>query len=143
MCIRDRLCAAPFSAEDVVRADRVNIMPETAKKKLPVEFYKECGEALAKETLDTDTIEDILKRFGAQCGSALSTEEKLYNAIIDDETFLKIKRYVGQPKRVSEISSYMGWSTADAERFVMVEMCIRDSLTITHGGSFYAYSGVF
>ena len=114
------LCAAPFSAEDVVRADRVNIMPETAKKKLPVEFYKECGEALAKETLDTDTIEDILKRFGAQCGSALSTEEKLYNAIIDDETFLKIKRYVGQPKRVSEISSYMGWSTADAERFVMV-----------------------
>ena len=114
------LCAAPFSADDVIRAERVNIIPEQAKYELPPSFYMQCGNALTAEQPNEKEIEDLLGRHGIAGDSVGATlPEKLYDAIVDDATFLRVKAFLNQPRKISEISAYMGWTPSDTENFVI------------------------
>ena len=108
------LCASPFYASDVIRADRVNVLPGKAEFHLPLSFYRELGAAV-----EEDEPEEAKRVVAKYCpGADGDLEPLLYDVLRRDESFQRIKEYLRNPKRVTDIAQYMGWSAADVGLFV-------------------------
>ena len=113
------LCAAPFSAADVIRAYRVETVIQNTKTNLPAEFYRACGDELAKDIPDEKRIAVLLQQYAGVSCSTGELSEWLYDALECDRTFQKIKHFMNIPRKVKEISRHAGWSDSDTERFII------------------------
>ena len=114
------LCDARFSASDVIRAHRVNVIPGAGSISLPLDFYRELSEELKKDVPDRKTVSAVMSRYGVKTDPSDEISEQIYDALLNDETFIRIKNYLSRPRKVSEISSVMGWKNEDTESFVIV-----------------------
>ena len=114
------LCDAKFFAGDVIRAHRVNAVPESGSITLPLAFYKTLAEELKLDNPDKRKVSDIISGFGVYTDPSDEISEQVYDALINDTTFLKVKNYLSRPRKVSEISRTMGWNDSDTESFVIV-----------------------
>lgn len=114
------LCDAKFYAEDVIRAHRVSVVPDAGSISLPLEFYKKLSDELKLDNPDRRRIADIITGFGVSVNSDAEISELIYDALINDTTFIKIKNYLARPRKVAEISKVMGWRNEDTESFVIV-----------------------
>ena len=117
------LCDSQFFEEDVIRAHRVDPLSEKIKTSLPVEFYRSLGNELLNDIWDYDVINSIINQYAGN-GFSVYDESTLANTLFDilsgDQTFVSIKRYLTEPKKVHDLASYLNWSDSDTERFVMV-----------------------
>lgn len=114
------LCDADFYAADVIRAHRVNVVPDSGSITLPLEFYEELSEELKLDNPDHGKVYDIISKYGIKADPSEDISELIYDALLNDRTFLKIKGYLSRPRKVAEISKTMGWKNEDTERFVIV-----------------------
>lgn len=114
------LCDAKFYPGDVIRAHRVNVVPESGSITLPLKFYEELSEELKLDNPDKSRVYNIISNYCPGVDPSEEISEQIYDALIKDRTFLKIKNYLSQPRKVSEISRTMGWRNEDTERFVIV-----------------------
>ena len=108
-----KLCNAPFSAADIVRADR--IMPTTVREvsTLPLSFYE--GIAEAKNRNESD--EEILARLTVD---DISLKGYLYEKIVHDQNYWQVRALLRQPKTVLSLCSTMGWTERQLTDFVSV-----------------------
>ena len=114
------LCAAHFSEKDVVRASRVDVLPGRASYDLTADFYRETAEAILKDEPNVERISEIIAKYGPKPDVSQSIDEQIYDAVINDKTFLQVKNYLKNPKKIRQISKEMGWSAKDTEQFVAV-----------------------
>lgn len=108
------LCSADFHADDVIRAKRVNLIPQNQLKLLPVSFYEKLSKAL-NEGIDFENIKaDLTLPLDHRL------EETLYDIVIDDENYWKIRRMLTVPKTVQLVAEKMGWNEEQVAAFVTV-----------------------
>ncbi len=108
------LCRANFYADDIIRAYRVNLTPQNQPKILSVSFYEKLSKAL-DEGID---YEKIKSDFMLPLDHKL--EEALYDAVIEDENYWKIRRMLTVPKTVHSVAESMGWTEKQVAAFVTV-----------------------
>lgn len=114
------LCDASFYAEDVIRAYRENVVPAAGSISLPLEFYKKLAEELKLDNPDKRKVISIMAEYGVPADPDADIPEMIYDALINDTTFIKAKNYLARPRKVSEISRTMEWKNEDTESFVIV-----------------------
>lgn len=108
------LCDAPFSSSDIVRAFRIT--PETTKvtTTLPLSFYKNIAELKYRDSSDDEIRESL------PINSDESIEEFLYDNIVNDNNFWKIRSILQQPNTVKNITTAMNWTEKELIDFVTV-----------------------
>ena len=106
------LCNAPFDKNDIIRADRIEPSTQKAVKQLPLSFYGDV--AAAKNELKTDS--EILDIIGADRDGTL--EEVLYDLIVHDENYWKIRTLLKNPRTIKYISKHTGWTESQITDFV-------------------------
>lgn len=114
------LCASHFDSENVIRASRVDVMPEEATHELPLRFYNEIADELISEIPDESKIRETIRNHGVEIADDHTLGEMLYDALLGDKTFMTAKRFLENPQKISQISRYMGWSASETEKFVVV-----------------------
>lgn len=109
-----KLCNAPFNKDDVIRADR--IIPSTIHERssLPISFYED----LANATNRSLSNEEILGMLGVSENSDLN--EELYEKIVHDNNYWKIRSLLSSPDTVSNVAYSMGWKPKQLTDFVTV-----------------------
>lgn len=108
-----KLCDAPFSASDIVRADR--IVPATVHEvsTLPLSFYENIADAKNRNKSDSD----ILRQLGSE---STDLSDFLYDKIVHDMNYWKIRAILDTPQTVNALCSKMGWSEKQLTDFVTV-----------------------
>lgn len=108
-----KLCNAPFSATDIVRADRITPSAIHEVSMLPLSFYKMVAEA--KNNNDSD--EEILSHLTSNC---IELKDFLYEKIVHDSNYWKMRSLLSAPKTVAFLCSAMGWTEKQLTDFVSV-----------------------
>lgn len=108
------LCNADFYAEDVIRAHRVTLTPEAKIKTLTATFYENLANKLDEES-DEEKIKNLF-----QLSHKISLSESLYDMVIADENYWKIKKLLSTPQTVSYLAQNMAWTEKQIASFVTV-----------------------
>ena len=110
----EKLCSAPFDRNDIVRADR--IIPSTIYELscLPIQFYEELARAIGQNHSEADMLRLIGESENNSLGSVL------YDRIVHDQNYWKIRSLLASPETVKNLASSMGWTQNQLTDFVSV-----------------------
>lgn len=121
-----KLCSAPFDSQDIIRADR--IIPSRVHEKIayPISFYEKIS-ALIEANISSEEFKQAL-------GLSEDTDicEFLYDKIVSDNNYWRIRSLIEKPQTVSNLASQMGWSEKQLTDFVAVA-----SLAEKNGGKLF------
>ena len=110
------LCSADFSKNDVIRAERVNLIPETDLSQFDVSFYTQLVSDL--ESFQEEYIlETLSNKFDFK---SENLSELLYEIISKDQNYWLIRQFLSEPKTIDDIADFMSWSKIEVENFVCI-----------------------
>lgn len=112
------LCDSKFDEKDVIRAERIHIKPEHECKELPIEFYNDVSTLIDKEETEKKIIESICKKNNIAAKKELG--ELLYEIVLHDENYWKIRNYLKTTKTIVETAKFMNWNENEVQNFVTV-----------------------
>lgn len=112
------LCNSKFYSNDVIRADRIKPQIQKDTYTLPIEFYNTISRMIAKDDIGEDIIYEIPRYTSVDIENSL--EEILYDVILHDNTYWKIRENLENPKTVTSLANLTDLSTKDIEDFVTV-----------------------
>lgn len=115
----NRLCSVDFKEDNIIRAKRVELRQDESKYSLNPEFFSFVESLIDDGYDDNYIITEIEKKYNFGI-LAENLEEYLYDVLINDNTFWKIKKFVSKPKSIKEIKEYTGYSEKDISLFVEV-----------------------
>lgn len=117
----ENLCAAPFSTQDIIRAERVDLtaLRETGQISLNEEFYNTVNELLENGYQDDYILKKIEEVFGYRAKSN-NLSEFLFELLLQDQTYWRVKEYLSSPRSVYDICAYMNWTEDELTAFVEV-----------------------
>lgn len=119
------LCSASFYAEDVIRAHRIKLIPQEKTKTLPVSFYEQLS-----QYLDNATDENLIKE-SFHFSYRVPLSEALYDCLVADENYWKIRNMLVVPQTVRHLASNMGWSEKQIAAFVTVaSICEKNGIKL-------------
>ncbi len=110
----EKLCNAPFDKNDIVRADRIIPSAVHEVSSVPISFYEQM--AAAKNSGLSDS--ELLSIMGE--ASDISLENVLYEKIVHDQNYWKIRTLLSSPDTVVNIASAMKWTEEQLTSFVSV-----------------------
>ena len=115
----NKLCSVEFKKENIIRAKRIELKQEEVRYELDNDFYSFTEKLIDNGYDDSYIIEQIENKykFGI-CKTTL--DEYLYDLLIKDCTFWKVKNFLESPKSVKSISEHLNWSEEDVSTFVEV-----------------------
>lgn len=115
----NKLCSVDFKKENIIRAKRIELKQEEGRYELDNRFYSFVEKLIDDGYEDSYIIEQIESayKFGI---NRTSLDEYLYDLLIKDCTFWKIKNYLASPKSVKSISDYLNCTEEDISIFVEV-----------------------
>lgn len=113
------LCDSQFDKSNIVRAYRIR--PEIPKENIcvPAEFYHTIAELINQNTADDKICKEIRKA-SFPCAQNGTTSELLYDILLHDQNYIRIKRLLEKPKTVAALCDEMGWSKQETGDFVTV-----------------------
>lgn len=115
-----RLCDAPFYSEDVIRAYRIHLSHDIDHAiTLSVDDYHELND-ITESGYSENRVRKLL---GSYLKIELNTQdisEYLYEVLLRDHTFWKVKIFLSEPKSVDALCAYMDWDRSDVTAFVNV-----------------------
>jgi len=115
-----RLCDAPFYPEDVIRASRIKLsIDQTSNLTLTNKDYFEIND-IVESGYEDKKIFEMLKNYLKVDVKGLDYSEYLFNVLIKDSTFWKVKLFLNVPKTVEEVCNHMLWNDRDLSVFVNV-----------------------
>ena len=115
-----RLCDSPFSSDDIIRATRVNYSQITDNSiSLSAETYKEMNDIISSGYSD-DKVFEMLKSYLDIIGEEPDYYEYLFNVLMRDNTFWRIKRFLSDPQSVKDLCQEIGWDNDSISAFVNV-----------------------
>lgn len=106
------LCDAEFSEDDIVRADRIIPAAQREKTELPVSFYEKIAAVLRDNKPDNFILGEL--------GKSGNLGEALYDIVVHDRNYWKIRSLLTSPDTVAHIASEMGWGQDQLTDFVTV-----------------------
>lgn len=115
----ERLCSVKFKEENIIRAKRVDLKQGESKYSLEPEFFGLVESLIDNGYDDKFIITQIENKYNFRI-SANNLGEYLYDILINDNTFWKIKKFVSKPKSIKEIKEYTGYSEKEISSFVEV-----------------------
>ena len=114
------LCDSKFYPEDIIRASRVRlIQKEENSLNLSFEDYHELSQILDAGYSD-EKIYELLQSYAGVKGNAADYSEYLFDYLIRDNTFWKIKRFLSSPKTVVSVCKAIGCEEDQLSDFVNV-----------------------
>lgn len=108
------LCNAPFDKDDVIRADRIIPFVSNELASLPTTFYEDLANA-ANRNLNNKEMLEILG-----ISDKSNFNEELYEKIVHDNNYWKMRSLLSSPNTVSNIARNMGWTEKQLTDFVTV-----------------------
>ncbi|NCB42795.1 MAG: DEAD/DEAH box helicase [Clostridia bacterium] len=114
----ENLCDSHFDAEDVIRAERVVLETTRQRSNLKVSFYNEIADLINDKADDAQIVDAICRMTKKEYQG--SFQEVLYDAVLHDENYWQVRRYLKTTKTVLEISKLMTWTQQEVENFVTV-----------------------
>ncbi len=116
----ENLCDAKFYKEDIIRASRIKLIKDDKKSiNLSVKDYKEINEILESGYTD-EKICDLLSNYLNVEVKKPDFNEFLFNFLVNDNTYWKVKEFLIVPKSVKEICKYLNWTDDELSIFVNV-----------------------
>lgn len=112
------LCDSPFYEDDIIRALRVEPKIEKEKYDLSIGFYKDVATLINNNEDDKIIIDAVSSK--VNLGKKMLLSEMLYEIVLHDNTYWKIRTLLKQPKTVLSLSKMMGWSEDEVANFVTV-----------------------
>ena len=114
------LCDAPFSSEDIIRAHRIKLTRDSENGIcLGTADYIEMNDIVESGYSD-EKILDMLKNYTKTELDSKDFYEYLFDYLLRDETFWKVKRFLASPKTVAELCKAVNWSEKEVSAFVNV-----------------------
>ena len=119
------LCSAPFYAEDIIRAERIAPKISSDTKRFDISFYERIS-----TLLDGEKDEDFIIK---ECGfdQSVSLSENLYDIVIKDENYWRIRQLLSSPNTVKQISKNLRWTDTQLSAFVQVaSLCEKNGVKL-------------
>lgn len=114
------LCGATFSEDDVIRGEKTKVSAQNDIHLIDKAFYKEAAELIRENASDIDLI-SCIKKYTNSEEEYSDVDELLYNTIIHDETYYKIKNCLeGSAKTVFKVADKVAMSLDEVTDFVAV-----------------------
>lgn len=114
------LCDANFHSEDVIRASRIKLIKDDEKAfDLSVNDYKELDDILESGYAD-ERICEMLSNYLKVVVKKPDYSEFLYEYLINDNTYWRVKEFLIVPKSVKDICGYFNWTDDELGNFVNV-----------------------
>ncbi|MCF0110606.1 MAG: hypothetical protein HUJ58_01805, partial [Erysipelotrichaceae bacterium] len=114
------LCSAPFYAEDIIRAHRIRLTRDEENGiQLSAQDYLELNDIVDSGYSD-DRLLEMIVNYTKVSIKAADYSEYLFDYLLRDETFWKIKRYLSAPRTVEELCKAINWSEKEISAFVNV-----------------------
>lgn len=114
-----RLCSVEFKEENIIRAKRVELSQNRTTLDLNPDFYRFVESLIDYGYEDEYIISSIEQKYKFGINSKI-LNEYLYDLLISDNTFWKIKKFVTKPKSIKEIREYTGYTEKEISSFVEV-----------------------
>ena len=121
-----KLCNAPFDARDIVRADRIIPGRVHEATTLPISFYENLS-ALSESDASGEHLHQALG-----VPEDANVYETLYDKIVSDNNYWRIRALLERPQTVSHLAFQMGWTEKQLTDFVSVA-----SLAEKNGGKLF------
>ncbi len=115
----NKLCSVNFNVENIIRAKRIQLKEENVKYNLTYEFYSYVANLMDNGYDDSYIVEQIETIYKFKINTN-NLENYLYDLLLLDSTFWKIKNYLSTPKSIEDISKYIGWNEDEISTFVEV-----------------------
>ena len=127
----EKLCSASFEVEDVVRAFRVDLEALSDEKyDFGTEFYDTIHNLLEEGYDDRYILERICSIFSLNTNN-YELSDFLYDTLLRDATFWRIKRFLSIPQSVVSLCKETGWREEQVTAFVDVaSRAMRDKTKI-------------
>lgn len=117
----ENLCSASFCADDVIRAYRVNLREYAQEKyKLGTDFYTAVHDLIDCGYEDSYILQKIYESFGIVSKDYSLLPEFLYDLMLQDEIYWKVKEFLASPCSVSALCSELNWTFQQLSDFVDV-----------------------
>lgn len=116
----ENLCDSKFDVKNIIRAERISIKQEQKCKELPAQFYNDVADMLENKKSEDEIIDYICKKYNINADAEKSFEEVLYETVLEDQNYWKIRDYLKNPKTVVEIACFMNWNENTVQNFVTV-----------------------
>lgn len=114
------LCNATFSEQDIIRAQRITLEQNLDESIiLTTDFYEFVNRLLDIGYDDIVILQKIEEQFGIKSNTN-RLDEFLFDLLLTDATYWKVKRFLSTPQSVYEICKLMNWSAEDLSNFVNV-----------------------
>ena len=114
------LCNATFNEQDIIRAQRISLEQNLEESiTLPTDFYEFVDQLLDIGYDDGSVIRKIEEQFGIK-SNANVLGEFLFDLLLTDTTYWKVKRFLATPQSVYNICEFMDWDTDELSNFVNV-----------------------
>ena len=114
------LCDAPFSEQDIIRASRIRLTQNTDSRiKLTTDDYQELAGIIDAGYSD-EKVYELLRNYLRLDSNAEDYSEYLFEVLLRDDTFWRVKNYLSKPKSVKELCRSMEWTEAQVSDFVSV-----------------------
>lgn len=115
----NNLCSVEFKKENIIRAKRVDLKQEITKYTLDASFYNEVNSLIEYGYDDNFIINEIENKYNFKIENK-NLSEYLFDVLIYDSTFWKIKNFLEKPKSIEEIKKFANLSEEDVSAFVEV-----------------------
>ena len=116
----ERLCDAPFCADNVIRASRIELQPSSADLiKLTAEDYRKLNEFIDSGYSEEKTL-SLVKGYLKIDIDVSDYYEYLYDALLMDQTYWKVKNLLDTPQTVDYVCEEMSWNKTQVSDFVNV-----------------------
>lgn len=112
------LCDSTFNKNDVIRAQRINIKKELGCRTMPIDLYNKIAEFINRDEEDSKIKDFLCKKLNYEYKNNL--EELLYDIVIHDENYWRIRNFLNIPKTVFEIAKHLNWKENDVQDFMTV-----------------------
>ena len=115
----NKLTSVKFKKENIIRAKRIDIKEEVTKYELDTNFYLFVNNLIDEGYEDKIIIQKIEEKYNFGIKNELLSEY-LYELLIKDVSFWKVKNFITSPKSISDISKKIGWNENEISAFVEV-----------------------
>lgn len=117
-CFAQNLCNSTFSADDVIRAKRIQQVPPISFEKPPERFYKEVSRCIDKEQQEDDILQCVLSFYPDE---DTELREALYSIIYRDPFFWEIRSHLQKkPQTVQNLAILTQKTEEEITEFVTV-----------------------
>jgi ATP-dependent helicase YprA (DUF1998 family) len=112
------LCDSNFSNNNVIRAIRKDLQPYKELDLVPESFYFDVAEMLNNGEEELKINDYLEEKYPEISGNNI--EEKLFELLLHDDSYWKIRQFLTEPSTVEKIANLLKWSTKQVEDFVTV-----------------------